>query len=79
MANMSIYETETRAKAQGFYFATELVMPTYEQFGHVLWSTLEEARAGGELALEQQECTGYRVYKILLTHPFTATFVEESA
>lgn len=60
---MSVYETEKRAKAQGFFFAMVPVLPRYEQFGYVMYSTEQEAHEAGRDAVKRGECSAYTVAK----------------
>jgi hypothetical protein len=72
---MSIYEHEKRARAQGFYFAVVLRLPTWEQFGHVMWSTPDAAFEDACRSIEQQRAHGADVRRVSLRSPFTSEAV----
>jgi hypothetical protein len=73
---MSIYETEQRARAQGFYFGVELEMSRHKQLGSVLWSTIEEARTWAQYKVKECDASGFRLYRVSLNSPFRSEAVE---
>lgn len=63
---MSVYETEQQSRKQGFYFACELVLPRWQQYGHVMWSTEEEAERDGRRSVSDQRCSTFRIRRVSL-------------
>jgi hypothetical protein len=57
----SIYSAQCRARAQGFFYAVTLILPTWPQRGYIMWPTEEQAICEGEEAVARQSAHGYRV------------------